>query len=112
MAGDASIPSTRRPVSRATGIATLPPQRYIELSAETITGNVWQNLSIERYARVQRMTVLPVVVLDGHPAPGLAPVQETPDAGISRHVEYEFTWLAFALTALVLWIALNTRPAK
>ena len=56
---------------------------------ETITGNVWQNLSIERYARAQRMTVLPVVVLDDHPAPGLAPVQETPDAGISS-VTLEF----------------------
>jgi len=93
------------------GIATLPPQRYIELSSETITGNVWQNLSIERYARVQHVAVLPVLVLDDHPAPGLAPVRETPDAGVAKHVEYEFTWLALALTALVLWIALNTRRA-
>jgi surfeit locus 1 family protein len=94
------------------GIATLPPLRYIELSPETITGNVWQNLSIERYARAQRMTVLPVVVLDDHPAPGLAAVEETPDAGISKHVEYEFTWLALALTALALWVGLNTRAAR
>jgi len=92
-----------------TGIATLPPQRYIELSGETITGNVWQNLSIERYARTQRMAVLPVLILDDHAAPGLTAVRETPDAGIAKHVEYEFTWLALALTAIVLWIALNTR---
>jgi surfeit locus 1 family protein len=91
------------------GIATLPPQRYIELSGETITGNVWQNLSISRYARVQRMAVLPVIVLDDHPPSGLLPVHETPDAGVAKHVEYEFTWLALALTAIALWVALNTR---
>lgn len=94
-----------------TGIAALPPQRYIELSSETITGNVWQNLSIERYARAQGIAVLPVLILDDHPAPGLAAVRETPDAGIAKHVEYEFTWLALALTAIVLWIAVNTRRA-
>jgi len=94
-----------------TGIATLPPQRYIELSGETITGNVWQNLSISRYAQAQRMSVLPVIVLDDHPAPGLAAVTETPDAGVAKHVEYEYTWLLLALTALVLWVALNVRRA-
>jgi surfeit locus 1 family protein len=105
-----AVPVREGPVE-VTGIATLPPQRYIELSGETITGNVWQNLSIQRYARTQRMALLPVIVLDDHPAPGLAPVRESPDAGVAKHVEYEFTWLALALTAVVLWIALNTRRA-
>ena len=93
------------------GIATLPPQRYIELSSETVTGNVWQNLSLERYARATHMALLPVLVLDDHPAPGLTAVHETPDAGVAKHVEYEFTWLALALTAAVLWVALNLRLA-
>jgi len=94
-----------------TGVATLPPQRYIELSGETVTGNVWQNLSIERYARAQHMALLPVVVLADRPAPGLTAVHETPDAGVAKHVEYEFTWLALALTAVALWLALNTKRA-
>ncbi|HZZ94047.1 MAG TPA: SURF1 family protein [Usitatibacter sp.] len=92
-----------------TGIAAVPPRRFIELSPQTITGNVWQNLSLERYAHVMRMAVLPVVILDDHPPAGLTPVHERPDAGVAKHVEYEYTWLALALTAIALWIALNVK---
>ena len=91
------------------GIAALPPRRYLELSAETQAGNVWQNLSIERYARATGIALLPVVVLADVPAPGLAAVHERPDTGVDRHREYMLTWSALAATALVLWIVLNVR---
>jgi surfeit locus 1 family protein len=91
------------------GIAALPPRRYLELSAETQSGNVWQNLSIERYARATGIAVLPVVVLADVPAPGLSTVRERPDTGVERHREYMLTWSVLAATALVLWIALNVR---
>jgi surfeit locus 1 family protein len=90
-----------------TGVATVPPRRYLELSPDTVTGNVWQNLSLERYAAAMHASILPIVILDDHPAPGLTPVTEKPDAGVAKHVEYEYTWLAFALTAIGLWVALN-----
>jgi surfeit locus 1 family protein len=93
------------------GVATVPPRRFIELSSETVTGNVWQNLSIARYAAAMHRAVLPVVILDDHPPAGLAAVHAAPDTGIARHVEYEFTWAAFALTAVALWVALNLRKA-
>jgi surfeit locus 1 family protein len=91
------------------GVATVPPRRFIELSAETVTGNVWQNLKIERYARAMHLAVLPIVILDEHPPAGLAAVHEEPDAGISKHIEYEYTWLSLAITAIVLWVVLNLR---
>ena len=91
------------------GIATVPPRRFVELSADTVTGNVWQNLKIERYAQAMHLAVLPIVILDEHPPAGLAAVREEPDAGISKHIEYEYTWLSFAITAIVLWIVLNLR---
>ena len=91
------------------GIATVPPRRFIELSPDTVTGNVWQNLQIARYGQAMRLPVLPVVILDEHPPAGLAPVREEPDTGIARHIEYEYTWLAFAATALVLWFVLNLK---
>ena len=93
------------------GVAALPPRRYLELSAETQSGDVWQNLSIERYARATGLAVLPVVVLADTPAPGLAAVHERPDTGVERHREYMLTWSVLAATALVLWIALNLRRA-
>ena len=96
-------------VVEVAGLATRPPARVLELSPETVTGNVWQNLSIERYAQRMRMELLPVVVLAEAPAPGLARVEERPDTGVAKHIEYALTWFALAATVLVLWVALNLK---
>lgn len=92
-----------------TGLATRPPARYRELSSETITGSVWQNLSIERYAAHTGLQALPVVILADAPAQGLARVTEKPDAGVAKHVEYSLTWYALAATTLALWLAMNLK---
>ena len=97
---------------QVSGLATRPPARFLELSPATISGDVWQNLSIERFAAHTGLVTLPVVVLLEAPPAGLAAVRETPDAGIAKHVEYAFTWFALAATALVLWVALNLRRAS
>ena len=104
-----AIPSGRIEVA---GVATLPPERVLELSADTISGNVWQNVSIERYRRQTGNPVLPIVILADWPAPGLAAVRERPDAGIAKHREYALTWFALAATVLALWIALNLRRVR
>jgi surfeit locus 1 family protein len=90
------------------GLATVPPARVFELSADTVTGSVWQNLSIPRYAARSGTPVLPVVIL-APPAPGLAAVEETPDAGIAKHREYSLTWFSLAATVTALWLGLNLR---
>jgi surfeit locus 1 family protein len=95
-----------------TGLATRPPRRVLELSSQTVSGPVWQNLSIERYRAHTRMDVLPVVVLADVPGAGLAAVHEKPDAGVAKHREYALTWFSLAATALVLWIVLNLRRAR
>lgn len=95
-----------------TGVASLPPRRVLELSARTVTGNVWQNLSIERYAKQASMRVLPVVVLAEPAAPGLVAVREKADAGVAKHREYALTWFSLAATVLVLWIVLNLRRTR
>jgi surfeit locus 1 family protein len=97
---------------QVTGMASLPPARFVELSADTMSGDVWQNLSIARFAARTGLAPLPVVVLADGAAPGLVAVREKPDAGIDKHVEYELTWFSLAATALVLWIALNTKRGK
>ena len=105
-APDVPVP---RGAAEVAGMATVPPRRFIELSADTVTGNVWQNLKIERYAQTMHAAVLPIVILDEHPPEGLAAVHQEPDAGISKHIEYEYTWLSFAITAIALWVVLNLR---
>ena len=89
------------------GIATVPPARVLELSRDTVTGNVWQNLAIAKYAQRFRVDTLPVVVLATPAGNGLRAVTESPDAGIARHQEYALTWFSLAATVLALWIALN-----
>jgi len=106
---EVAVPSGRVEVA---GIATVPPRRVLELSPETIAGNVWQNLSIDRYRSRVTMRVLPVVVLAERPGPGLAAVREKPDAGVAKHQEYALTWFSLAATVLVLWIVPNLRRAR
>ena len=94
------------------GLATLPPRRFLELSANTIAGDVWQNLSLERYREARRIPVLPVIVLADAPGAGLAAVREEPDAGVARHREYALTWFSLAITTALLWLFLTLRKAR
>jgi surfeit locus 1 family protein len=108
-APEVGVPAGRVEVS---GIATVPPRRVLELGPATVSGNVWQNLSLERYRSRTTTPVLPVVIVADIPAPGLAPLRERPDTGIARHREYALTWFALAATAFVLWIGLNVKRAR
>jgi surfeit locus 1 family protein len=93
------------------GLASVPPARFVELSSQTVSGAVWQNLSIEKYRERMRIDVLPVIVLAAAPGAGMTAVVEKPDAGVEKHQEYALTWLALAVTTAVLWVALNLRRA-
>ena len=94
------------------GLATRPPERYLELSPQANAGDVWQNLSIERFGKAAALAVLPVVVLLDAPPAGLAAVHERPDARIEKHIEYAFTWFALAATTLALWLGLNVKRVR
>lgn len=98
--------------AEVSGMATRPPARYLELSEQTVSGNVWQNLSIERVARASGLSLLPVILLQTPAGPGLQPMHEVPDAGVGKHIEYAFTWFALAATAIALWLVLNVKRAK
>lgn len=100
-----SPPSIAAPSGEAdvNGIASLPPRRYLELSGDTVSGNVWQNLSLQRYAERMRVDLIPVLVVADRAGDGLVPVREKPDTGIEKHREYELTWFSLAATLAVLW---------
>jgi len=106
-----ATPAVAVPAGRvvATGIVALPPRRYLELSADTISGDVWQNLSIDRYRERSGGKLLPFVLAADTAPEGLTAIRERPDAGVERHREYALTWYAFAATTLALWVALNLR---
>jgi surfeit locus 1 family protein len=95
-----------------TGIAALPPKRYLELSKQTVAGSVWENLSLERYQAHTGIAVLPLVVFADVPGPGLLAVDATPDTGVATHLQYEITWFLLAGTAAALWLGLNLRRVR
>lgn len=88
--------------------------RFVELGGQAIAGNVWQNLSVERFRAATGMDALPFVLLESPPPAGAQPVVERPDARAEKHVEYMWTWYALSTLALFLWLILNLerRPGK
>lgn len=93
------------------GVLVQPTTRFVELSVDQVQGQVWQNLTIDRYRQATGLDILPyVLIADTADAP-LKPVTERPSAGAEKHTEYMFTWYALAVTVVILWIVLNLSPA-
>jgi surfeit locus 1 family protein len=101
-----------------TGMLVSLTSKFIELGSKSpdaahtsnaISGNVWQNLTIDRYRGETKRDVLPLVLLANTAAPPLRIVSERPDARVAKHVEYMLTWYSLAVTVVVLWLTLNTK---
>jgi len=108
----ARLPATKTPAGAVeiTGLAFLPSKRFLELSGDTVQGSVWQNLTLERYARAVPIALQPVAIeqesaLDD----GLTRDWAPPDFGIERHYGYSFQWLALAVTIFVAYVMLNLK---
>jgi len=85
---------------RVEGIALPPSKRYLELSSRTVTGAVWQNLDLERFAAAHKMGLQPIVLQQRNDAiDGLLRTWPRPDAGVDTHRAYALQW--FAMSALI-----------
>lgn len=101
--GDRAAPP---PVARESGVVTLQGllvparSRYLELSARSVEGSVWQNLDLDRF-RAGYHAELPDLMLlqTSDSADGLARDWPRPDAGVERHLGYAGQW--FSLTAAI-----------
>ena len=113
-AGYPQPPSVAVPLGPVTveGMLILPSAKFLELSKNTIQGNVWQNLTLERYALETGRNIMPVLLLQKDTAAPLRPVTERPDARAEKHVEYMLTWYCLAATVVVLWLVLNIKRER
>lgn len=88
------------------GIARIPSSRFIELGSEVVSGMVWQNLTMERYAQWSQLKLQPVLLYqEGGSADGLQRVEAAPEAaGINadRHRGYALTWFSLAGVTVVM----------
>jgi len=106
------LPEVKTPAGTVeiTGLAVTPSRRFLELSANTGEGRVWQNLTLERYRQAVPIPLQPVVIQQESPLEdGLAREWDPPDLGVNMHYGYAFQWLALALTILVFYIVTHVR---
>jgi surfeit locus 1 family protein len=93
-----------------TGLAVVPTARFLELSTRVTEGNVWQNLTLERYRAAVPIALHPVVIQQESPLDdGLVRDWEAPNLGIDKHYGYVFQWLALGATLLVYYLVTHVR---
>ena len=103
------IATPAQPV-RITGLATAPSKRYLELSTKTVEGNVWQNLTLERYRATVPIALQPVVIQqESKLDDALVREWSAPDLGIDKHYAYAFQWFVMAAAIVIIYIACNVR---
>lgn len=92
------------------GIASIPSDRYLELSSEVVEDRVWQNLTLTRYRTATRLDVLPIVILqEDSVQDGLVRDWPAPDYGRKTHLAYAFQWFALAIAIALYYLLANAR---
>lgn len=92
------------------GTAVIPGKRMYELGAEIAEGQVWQNLSIERFRSRMNLPILPIVVQQtNHLADGLLREWPALDYGVNTHHSYALQWFALAVLVAVVYLVLSFR---
>jgi surfeit locus 1 family protein len=95
---------------KISGIAESPTMRTLELSTETVSGQVWENLHLDRYRKATGLTLQPLVVLqENNVQDGLLREWTRPDSGAGRNLGYAFQWFSMALAVLILYLVLNVK---
>jgi surfeit locus 1 family protein len=98
---------------RVEGIALPPPRRFVELSDQTVTGRVWQNLHFDRYQQTYHVDLQPVLIQQHNDlGDGLARTWSRPDTGVDMHRAYALQWFAMSAVIAVVYFLLNVRRKK
>jgi surfeit locus 1 family protein len=108
----AQLPQVRTPdaIVEITGLAITPSRRFLELSSAPPQGNVWQNLTLDRYRKAFPVALQPVVIQQESPLDdGLVREWDPPNLGVDMHYGYAFQWFAIAATILVIYLVTHVR---
>ncbi len=102
------VATPRSPVE-VSGQAVVPTSRFFTLKEEISDGEwpqVWQNLDMERYARLAGFPVQPVVIQMSadNTAGGFVREWPRPDDRRLTNLGYALQWWSFAATAVALWL--------
>jgi surfeit locus 1 family protein len=95
------------------GVATAAVQKTLELSKEMVSGQVWENLDLERYRSSTGLALQPVMILQQDDVEdGLVRQWARPDSGAARNLGYAFQWFAMALAVLIIYLVLSVKRER
>lgn len=106
------LPQLATPLQEVTvkGLATVPSKRFLELSTKVAEGNVWQNLTLDRYRAAVPIAIQPIVIeQENDTGDGLRREWSEPDMGIQMHYGYAFQWFALAAVILIFYLVVHVR---
>ncbi|MEO8626725.1 MAG: SURF1 family protein [Betaproteobacteria bacterium] len=107
------------PVVTPAGIVTVqgvalpgnPP--VFELSNQIRSGQVWQNLTVDRFRAAYDVELQPVMVHQQNDlGDGLIREWRRPDVGIDRHRAYALQWFSLSIVTIILYVVLNAKRSK
>jgi surfeit locus 1 family protein len=106
------LPAIRTPAGpvRVEGIALPPPTRYLELSDNTVAGQVWQNLKFERYRAAYGLELQPLLLQQRNElGDALVRAWTRPGTGVDVHRAYALQWFTMSALIAILYVGLNVR---
>ena len=106
------VPASDGPIV-VSGIATTAIQKTLELSKELVSGQVWENLDLERYRNATGLLLQPVMILQQDEIEdGLVRHWARPDSGSGKNLGYAFQWFAMALAVLIIYLVLSVKRER
>ena len=109
------LPALHTPSGEVTveGMALPPSTRYFELSDETVSGPVWQNLKFEQYAQRFGLALQPLILQQRNDlGDGLSRTWRRPDAGVDKHQAYALQWFVMSAVIAILYLVLHVRRKR
>lgn len=109
------LPEVATPGGRivVSGIGTTAMQKTLELSPDQISGQVWENLDLERYRSSTGLKLQPVMILQRDQTnDGLVREWTRPDSGSAKNIGYAFQWFAMALAVLIIYLVLSVKRER
>lgn len=95
------------------GLALPISTRYVELSRNTVSGRLWQNLDFERYRQQTGLDLLPLVLQQQDPgSDGLDRDWPRPDLRIDTNRSYALQWYTLAAAIAISYVIYYVRSKR
>ena len=111
------LPEVKTPSGtvRVSGLAVVPGKRFLEISTKVAEGNVWQNLTLERYRQAVPIPIQPFMIQQDQQnaaSDGLIREWLPPDLGADMHYGYAFQWFALSAVILIFYLVTHVRRKR